>query len=154
MSEKGFDRVKEIISGYKRDERLLLHCLKDIQHEVGYLPKEALKMVASHLGLPLSKVYSVASFYRALSLEPSARDVVHVCTGTSCHCRGAKRVLEELKALQEKGKEITIKTVNCMGTCALAPVVVVGNRYFGPTNPGEVGKILEWSTQDGSEKQG
>jgi len=154
MREEELQKVKEIIAGYKPDQKLLLHCLKDIQHEVGYLPKEALKMVATHLGLPLSKVYSVASFYRALSLEASAGDVVHVCTGTSCHCRGAERVLEELKALQENGKDITIKTVNCMGTCALAPVVVVRNKYFGLTNPGEVRDILGRSTQDGPEKQG
>ena len=128
----------------------LITILQDVQSEYNYLPKEALREVAACLSLPLIQVYGVASFFKAFSLKPRGKHCIKVCLGTACHVRGASAVLEELerelgiKNGQTTGDmHFTLETVNCLGACALGPVVVVDETYYGQMNPGKVKKMLD-----------
>ena len=140
--------VEAIITkhGEKRDS--LISMLQDIQTVYHYLPQEALETVASRLGLPTIQVYGVATFFRAFSLEPRGEHLVCVCTGTACHVRGAPSVLGELERQlcvdvgeTTEDKNYTLETVNCLGACALGPVVVVDGKYPGQMNAAK-GKLL------------
>lgn len=128
--------VDSIMAEYGHDPARLIGILQDIQKELRYLPQDALRHVAERLAVPLPRVYSVATFYQAFSLTPRGRHIVKVCMGTACHVRGAPRVLEELERKLGIGPgettydlEYTLLTVNCLGCCALGPVVVVDNTY-------------------------
>ncbi len=130
-----------------RDSRLVA-ILQDIQREIRYLPQDALRHVSERLGVPLPRVYSVATFYQAFSLTPRGRHIIKVCVGTACHVRGAPRVLEELVRKLGIGPgettydmEYTLMTVNCLGCCALGPVVVVDAEYHS-VKPWKVGEVL------------
>ncbi len=143
-------KVGSIIDRYEADRGLLISMLQDIQAEYSYLPQEALTEVSKRLEIPLSQVFSVASFYRAFSLKPRGRHLVHVCLGTACHVRGGKRILNRLERdlRIEAGdttddSRFTLETVNCLGACALGPVVVVDGKYFGKIRPDGVGKVLK-----------
>ena len=131
-------QVDAILSEYRERRGLLVPILQDIQARYNYLPREALERVAERRHIPLSQVYSVANFYAAFSLEPRGKHIVSVCTGTACHVRGAPPVLEELeRQLEIKAGQTspdmmwTLLTVNCLGACALGPVVVVNDDYHG-----------------------
>jgi NADH-quinone oxidoreductase subunit E len=132
------DEVTAIVNKYSNDRGQLVAILQDTQSVYNYLPKEALMKVSEILGVPLSQVYNVATFFRAFSLKPRGKHVIHVCLGTACHVRGAVKVLEKLeRSLSIKSGEttpdyrFTLETVNCMGACALGPVVRVDGEYFG-----------------------
>ncbi len=127
----------------------LIAVLEEIQAKYRYLPREALMLVGDGLGLPLSQVYSVATFYNAFSMMPRGRHNVCVCVGTACHVRGAKPVLNRLEELLHvKPGETTpdwnysLETVNCLGACALGPIVVVDGAYSGQMVAGDVDKLL------------
>lgn len=143
------DKVDAIIEKYKRDKGFLVSILQDIQAEYNYLPKEALFDVSDSLGIPVSQVYGVATFYRAFSLIPRGRHLIQVCLGTACHVRGAPRVLEAIeRKLKIKAgettadKEYTLTTVNCLGACALGPVVVIDQEYHGQMNQSKSDKLF------------
>jgi NADH:ubiquinone oxidoreductase subunit E len=132
------EQVKGIISRYPREEPSLIQVLQDLHRQFNYLPADALTEVARALGVPLAKVHSVATFYKAFSLRPQGKVIVKVCTGTACHIRGAPQLVDELeRRLGVKPGEtaadmsITVKTVNCVGACAMAPVLIVGDKYHG-----------------------
>jgi len=129
---------------------MLVPILQDVQAEYNYLPKEALVQVGEGLGVPLSQVYSVASFFKAFSLKPRGRHLINVCLGTACHVRGAVRVLDEIeRELGVKAGETTedlkytLETVNCVGACALGPMVIIGEDYHGEMTPEKVGEVLK-----------
>jgi len=145
MSEK----VVSIVGKYNNDRAQLVAILQDIQEEYNYLPKEALVRVSQLLGIPLSQVYNVATFFKAFSLKPRGKHLINVCLGTACHVRGAVRVLEKLeRSLDIKSGEttpdfvFTLETVNCMGACALGPVIKVDGEYFGQMNVEKVDHVL------------
>jgi len=145
MSEK----VVSIVGKYNNDRAQLVAILQDIQGEYNYLPKEALVRVSQLLGIPLSQVYNVATFFKAFSLKPRGKHLINVCLGTACHVRGAVRVLEKLeRSLDIKSGEttpdfvFTLETVNCMGACALGPVIKVDGEYFGQMNVEKVDHVL------------
>ncbi len=138
-----------ILSRYPHCEPSLLPVLQDVQRAYRYLPCSALGEVSRALGVPLARVFSVATFYRAFALTPQGETVVKVCTGTACHIRGAQLLLDEL----ERGLKIapdqttsdgkfTLKTVNCVGACAMAPVLAVGERYHGGAQASKVAGSL------------
>jgi len=146
---KDKQEITAIIGKYKAEEGQLIAILQDIQSSFYYLPKEALVQVSEALNVPLSKVYSVATFFKAFSLEPKGRHTVSVCLGTACHVRGAPKVLEQIerKLKINTGEttsdfKFTLETVNCMGCCALGPVVRIDGKYFGQINTGQVASIL------------
>lgn len=128
----------------------LVHLLQDVQSEFNYLPKDAIIAVADHLNVPLCKAYSVATFYKTFSLTPRGETIVKVCMGTSCHIRGASVVVEDLKAglgiapgETTEDMKYTVEVVNCVGACALAPVVIADDKYIPNVKPGAVMKRLE-----------
>ncbi len=128
----------------------LIAMLGDIQAEHGYLPESALRVLSEQTGRALKDIYSVATFYRSFSLEPRGRHLVCACLGTACHVRGAQRVVEALerklgvKAGQTTAdKEFSLETVNCLGACALGPVVVMDGRYHSKVKKSGVADLLE-----------
>jgi NADH:ubiquinone oxidoreductase subunit E len=143
------EKLRAIINKYEGSKSHLLAMFQDIQREYRYVPREAVAFVSGELGIPLAKAYEVVTFYKALSLTPRGRHTVHVCLGTACHLRGGPNVLEaferELKVKVGGTSEdglFTLETVNCLGACALAPLVRVEERDFGKTTPGGVKKII------------
>jgi len=128
----------------------LISILEEIQETRGYLPEGALRAVAETMGRSLVDVYGVATFYRSFSLKPRGKHLASVCLGTACHVRGAPTVAEEFQRQLgiEAGettpdKEFTLETVNCLGACALGPIVVVDGRYYSNVRTTEVRGILE-----------
>jgi NADH-quinone oxidoreductase subunit E len=134
--EHDIEKIREIISRNPAQPSSLIAVLQDIQREIHYLPCEALKETAKALYVPLSKVFSASTFYNAFSLTPRGENIIRVCQGTACHIRGADQVLEQLETgLQIKAGQttpdmkFTIEVVNCVGACAMAPVMIVNNKY-------------------------
>ena len=128
----------------------VISILRDIQSEYHYLPEHALRAVASQLGLPLIQICGVATFFKAFSLKPRGEHTVTVCLGTACHVRGAPAVLDEVK--RQLGTEpgnttddmrFTLETVNCLGACALGPILVIDGKYHGQMSPRKAKKILK-----------
>lgn len=129
------DITRDVVARYDGKEGILVHVLQDTQKALGYLPEDALQVIADELHLSLAHVCGVASFYKHFYFKPRGRNVVRVCMGTPCHVRGAQQALEQLeKELKLKSGEtsddlaFTLETVNCVGCCSLAPVVVVNDR--------------------------
>ena len=127
----------------------ILSVLHDVQDVYGYLPEEALRTVSNRSGRRLVDIYAIATFYRSFSLKPKGKHVVAVCLGTACHVRGAPAVAEEferrlgIKAGESTPDgEFTLETVNCLGACALGPIVKVNGRYFSNVNAAKVRAIL------------
>ncbi len=142
--------IDGILDRYERDPSAIISVLQDVQEEVNYLPEGALRYVAQQLDIPATKVYSLATFYRAFSLEPRGEHLVHVCTGTACHVKGTVKVLDTLErelgiraGETDEQLEFTLETVNCLGACALGPVVVVDGEYYGEMNPAKVSRLLK-----------
>ena len=143
------EKVESILTSHQRDKGMLVAILQDIQAEYNYLPREALEETSKGLSVPLSQVYSVATFFKALSLEPRGRHLINVCLGTACHVRGAVRVLEAMErelAIGSGGTtkdlSFTLETVNCVGACALGPVVIVDGEYHGQMQAEKVKGVL------------
>jgi len=144
------EKVKQVLQKHKHDKSLLVDILQDIQAENGYLPKEVLVETSKGLGVPLSHVYSVATFFKAFSLTPRGRHLINVCMGTACHVRGAVKVAEKIE--EELGiktgettpdLKFTLETVNCVGACALGPMVIIGEDYHGEMTPEGIVSVLK-----------
>jgi len=144
------EKVGRVLQRYQHDKSVLVDILHDIQAENGYLPREFLEETSRGLGVPLSRVYSVATFFKAFSLKPRGRHLINVCLGTACHVRGADKVLEQME--QELGiktgentpdLKFTLETVNCVGACALGPMVIIGEDYHGEMTPDKVSSVLQ-----------
>lgn len=143
-------KVATILDKYQCAPARLVSILQDIQSEYDYLPKEALLKVSQDLNIPLSQVYSVATFFKAFSLKPRGRHVIHVCQGTACHVRGALKVLEQMErdlgikpGETTKDLKFTLETVNCVGACASGPVAIVDGEYSGKMKTDKVKTLLE-----------
>ena len=136
----------------------LIEVLQDIQSQCGYLPEQALREAAEKLDVPLIEVYRVAHFYKSFTLTPRGKHLITVCTGTACHVRGAPWLLDELSSqlkvwpgeTTEDGM-FTIEAVNCLGACALGPVVVVDGRYYDHMTPAGLRGLIETTRQQDSE---
>jgi len=143
-------KVDQIIDGYHGDKTAILAILQDIQAVYNYLPQEAMMRVVEKLQVSLSQVSSLATFFHAFSLTPRGKNIVTVCMGTACHVRGAPRVLEEIErqlgvktAHTTEDGEFTVETVNCVGACALGPLVMVNGNYHGNIATSEVTEVLD-----------
>jgi NADH-quinone oxidoreductase subunit E len=148
--ERLIERVDDIIAAYEAKPTALIMILQEVQQEYFYLPGDALQRISKKMDLALSQIYGVATFYKAFSLEPRGRHHVCVCTGTACHVRNSRSILEKLERdLQvERGRttpdgEFTLETVNCVGACALGPVVVADDKYWGHLTVSDVEKMVE-----------
>lgn len=142
-------RVPEIIERYPQQPSSLIMVLQDIQKEFSYLPCEALEQTAEKLGVPLSKVFSVSTFYNAFSLNKKGDTVVRVCIGTACHIRGARQIQEQLETALKiqagettKDGKFTLEVVGCVGACAMAPVVLTNDRYHAQCKVNTVKKLV------------
>jgi NADH-quinone oxidoreductase subunit E len=144
-----YERVEAVIKKYGGNHDSVIAILQDLQAEYHYLPETVLRLVAKHLELPLIQVYGVATFFKAFSLKPRGEHLIRVCVGTACHVRGAQSVLDEVKrqlgiGVGETTEDtmFTLETVNCLGACALGPIMVVDNEYHGEMSPGKVKAII------------
>jgi NADH-quinone oxidoreductase subunit E len=143
-------KVTEILTKYQADESALIAMLQDIQEEYSYLPKSVLVQVSKELNVPLSRVLSLATFFKAFSLKPKGKHPVHVCLGTACHVRGAQRVLEKFErdlgiksGETSADQEFSLDAVRCVGCCGLAPVVQVGEEVHGKITQTKVAGVIK-----------
>ena len=142
--------VDAILDSTEKQRGVLISVLQKVQEKIGFLPEEAMRMIAERLGLSLTNVYGVASFYKHFHFKPRGKKVVKVCMGTACHVRGAKAVLTEMEGkLGIKEGEttsdlaVTLETVGCVGCCALAPVATINDQdLFGELTPKMVDDII------------
>lgn len=142
--------IKNIISKYGSDKGFLVPVLQDVQKAYRYLPKEALSLVSQYLGVTISRIYEVATFYKAFSLKPRGKNQLSLCLGTACHVRRAPLLANHLeRTLNVKAGETTpdleytLETVNCLGACALGPILVVNDDYHGQMTISKANKILK-----------
>ncbi len=142
--------VQEVFERYGRNPARMIEILQDLQDIYGWLPKEVLKEVSRQTEVPLTRVYHMATFFKAFSLKPRGKYVIQVCTGTTCHVKGAYMVLDRLKNVlgvdvggTTEDLMFTLETVNCVGACALAPVVVINSKYYGYVTPSKVDEIIK-----------
>ncbi len=150
MERIDLNRVDEIIDRYSGEEGVLIQLLLDLQSEFNWIPREAIARISERLHVPKSQIYRIASFYKAMSLIPIGRHVIQVCLGTACQVRGAPRIMSRIKESLgiEEGEttpdmRFTLRRVNCLGCCAMGPVVVVDGEYHGKVTPSDVKEILE-----------
>ena len=141
--------VEEVFERHPREPSSVIAVLQDLQEELRYLPREVLDRVAVTLGVPRTQVYHVATFFKAFTLEPRGRHTIKVCTGTACHVRGAPKILDEISRLLgvQAGQTtadglFTLETVNCVGACALGPVVVIDEDYH-KASTATLGRLLD-----------
>lgn len=142
--------VHTIVDYYRARPQALIMALQDIQKCYNYLPMEALRLVAQEMTLPVSQIYSVATFYRSFSLTPKGKHHICVCTGTACHVRQAPVIVDTLSrnlgispGETTADGEISFETVNCMGACALGPLVTVNGVYHGNMTAAKMNKLLD-----------
>ncbi|MCK4752897.1 MAG: NAD(P)H-dependent oxidoreductase subunit E [Planctomycetes bacterium] len=142
--------ILRVLEKHDENHGELIAILEEIQTEYGYLPEEALRIVSDKTNRSLVDIYAVATFYRTFSLKPKGKHLVCACLGTACHVRGAPRIIEEfeqqlgIKAGQTtEDKEFTLETVNCLGACALGPVVVIDGYYFSKVKKSKVTQLLD-----------
>jgi len=143
------EKVDSLIDSYADKKEQLISLLQDVQVEFNYLPRDVLIKISQKLDIPLSQVFSVATFFRSFSLKPRGRHLVTVCLGTACHVRGGHRLVDKVerdyavKPGETTGDmKFTLETVNCLGCCALGPVVVVDGKYESQMNPDKLDRVL------------
>jgi NADH:ubiquinone oxidoreductase subunit E len=143
-------KIDTIIKSYDKSEESLLAILQDFQRAFQYVPEEGMKRLAKVMSVPESKIYAMGTFYKALSLKPRGRHTCKVCMGTACHLKGSGQILEtierELKVKRNSttdDQRFTIESVNCVGACAMAPVVVVDEDYSGHVRQSKVMDFLD-----------
>jgi len=142
--------LEKILNRYAKNPSQIIAILHEIQDAERYLPEPELRYVAKELKISVSQIFHIATFYKAFSLKPKGKHICNVCLGTACHVRGAPLVLEELeRKLGIKSgdttddREFSLSTVNCLGACALGPLVTVDGEYFGNMNTAKVEKMLQ-----------
>lgn len=142
--------MDSILKDKKCEPSELIEILQDIQKEEGYLPEESLREVSEGLSVPLIEVFRVANFYKAFTLQPRGKYLITVCMGTACHVRGAPKIIDEvLGQLNIKPGEttdnglFTVEAVNCVGACALGPVVIINGKYYDHMTSGKLRKLIE-----------
>ena len=143
------EEIEEIVENHQGRRGELISILEDIQSRYSYLPEEALRAVAARTGQSLVDIYGIATFYRWFSLKPRGKHLVSCCLGTACHVRGAPKVADEVETQLGVGpgettgdREFTLETVNCLGACALGPIVVADGHYFPNVSPSKVRSII------------
>ena len=152
-------KIREIIEAYPADQRFALAAMQDMQHAFNYIPEEGLSALATYLGCAEAQLYSMATFYKALSLTPKGEHIIKICNGTACHLRGSMNLATELKRqvgidpgqTTEDGL-FSVELVNCLGSCALAPVMVVDGTYHNKLRVEQIPGIIESYAAQGAEE--
>ena len=147
MDTKAIDRI---VKKYNYEHSSIIAILQELQELEKYLPERDLEYLSEKLSMPLSKIYRIATFYNAFSLTPRGKHLINVCLGTACHVRGAAKVLDRIKMYlgvdmgeMTKDKLFSLETVNCLGACAMGPIVVVGSDYHGQMTPAKVASTIK-----------
>lgn len=153
-----FQKIDTILEKHEYRHAHIIGIMQDVQSVENYLPEEALRYIARKMELSLTKIFDIATFYKAFSLEPRGKHTIKVCCGTACHLGGAVQALEQFnRILKIREGETTddrmfsLETVNCLGACALAPVVAVGNDYHDTVNAGKIEKIVSSYRKENTE---
>jgi NADH-quinone oxidoreductase subunit E len=143
------ERIDQIIDKHHGEPSSLIQVLLDIQAENHWLPKEALERIAERLQVPMTRIQHIATFYKAFSLVPKGKHEIHICMGTACHVRGASRVLDTVQDFTgikpgetDLDLKFSLETVNCLGCCALGPVLEVDGKTHGKMTPTQTGDVL------------
>ncbi|MGB9627764.1 MAG: NAD(P)H-dependent oxidoreductase subunit E [Thermodesulfobacteriota bacterium] len=143
------ERIDQIIERHHSDPNSLIQILLEVQRENHWLPKEALERISQRLQVPLSRIQHIATFYKAFSLVPKGRHEIHICMGTACHVRGAPRLLDTVQELigikpgeTDTELKFSLETVNCLGCCALGPVVEIDGKHHGNMSPAQIDGVL------------
>jgi NADH-quinone oxidoreductase subunit E len=149
-STKVSKAVKKATGSYQKDKDMLIQILLDLQSMFGWLSREVLTEVSEQLEVPITQIYQIASYYKAFSLMPRGRHIIKVCLGTACQVRGSPRLLDTISAMlnmkpheTSKDMRFTLETVNCLGCCAMGPVVVVDDVYHSKPSTPALRKIFE-----------
>jgi NADH-quinone oxidoreductase subunit E len=144
------DRIDQIIDQHEGGASSLIQVMLDIQAENHWLPREALERVSERLAIPYARIQHIATFYKAFSLVPKGRHRVHVCMGTACHVRGATRILDTVQDLTgikpgetDMDLKYSLETVNCLGCCALGPVIEIDGMAHGNVSGANVENVLK-----------
>ncbi|MEW5908318.1 MAG: NADH-quinone oxidoreductase subunit NuoE [Thermodesulfobacteriota bacterium] len=147
--DKTYKNVISKLKSYEKNRKNLIPMLQTVQQEIAFLPKEALEIVSTHLEIPLSEVYGVATFYNQFRFVPPGKHPIKVCLGTACHVKSSDIILENFErklGIKEgqttENREFSIERVACVGCCALAPVALVGDSLFGKMTPSKVEGIF------------
>jgi NADH-quinone oxidoreductase subunit E len=142
--------IDGIIDGYNGAPSALLAIMQDVQDAERYLPKEAMNRIAEKLSIPIARVYQMATFFESFHLAPRGKHVCTVCMGTACHVRGAQRLTEQLERDLEVASGgttgdmmFTLEEVNCVGACALGPLVIIDGEYHGNMTSGSLQKVVK-----------
>jgi NADH-quinone oxidoreductase subunit E len=143
------DRIDSILEQHEYRHSAIIGILQDVQRIENYLPLEVLRYISKKLELSLVRIFDIVTFYKTFSLQPRGRHMIKICCGTACHLGGAAQTLEQVQRTMniEDGETtddrmFSLETVNCLGACALAPVVTVGDDYHEAVNAGKIAKIL------------
>lgn len=143
-------RTREIITRWGTRRDLVIEMLHDIQSEEHYLPKEVLRQISKEVSVPVSHLFGIATFYNAFSLTPRGKHHICVCTGTPCHALGAPRLVAALERHLKVGcggttedRNFTLEVSGCVGTCALAPIVIIDGEFYGLMMPGGIPKLVD-----------
>ena len=143
-------KIDAIIESYRGKPEALIHALTEIQHENHWLPREVMQKVAEALGVSFSQVMQIASFYKTFSLTPKGRHEVHVCTGMTCHLRGAAQLMDkvqELTGLQpgetDAEARFTLENGSCLGSCSIGPELIVDGKHYGRMTPEKAADVLK-----------
>ena len=160
IKENG-EQIFNLIKKYRGQRGSLIPLLQDIQRQNHWLPEDALRAVSRELNLPLIDVYGVATFYKAFSLKPRGKHVVTACLGTACHVRGAPRIVDELQNFlgvkpgeTTADMQFTLETVNCLGACALGPIVVIDGVYHGQMTKAKLHQTLKEIKENHKDRKG
>lgn len=150
MANIKLEELDPIIDKHRNKKGNLIPVLNDIQKKVGYLPLEVQKYVSENLEIPMSEIYGVISFYSIFNTEPKGEHTIGVCMGTACYVKGAEDIMEKLKdELEIKVGEtsnddrFTMTVTRCLGTCSMAPVIMIDDKVYGEVKPGKIPEILK-----------
>ncbi len=150
MEGPDISAVRPLVEKYIGRNDGLIALLQEIQHIYGYLPEEALKIVSNLLQVPMSRIYGIATFYSQFHLKPRGRNIICACRGTACHVRGGKLILEALEkrlgisdGQTTPDYRFTLETAACLGACAMGPVVMAGDKYYGNMTGAKVESLID-----------
>jgi NADH-quinone oxidoreductase subunit E len=149
---KGEDVLKadQIIAGFERDSNYLIHILQEIQAKLGYVSLESQRKIADYLGVPASRVFGIVSFYNYFKMTPPGRHQIHVCMGTACYVRGARKLIDKIKAdfkiapgETTPDRRFSLEEVRCIGCCAIGPAITVDGTVYGGMTPEKIASVLK-----------
>lgn len=149
------ENLYKIINDSRKDQKELIHILHALQSEYDYIPPESISAISKRLNVSESEIFGVLTFYNAFSLTPKGEHVITVCMGTACHVRGGSQIVEELERKLDvkvgettSDNKFTLETVNCIGCCAIGPVVVVDEKYYSNITLNKIDPILKEYEED------